>query len=137
MSGIDRNKRACEAIDRIADGFKTLACIWLEAQAEAQAVETGSRIVTEIAPAQQGARLMTIKDLADYLQVTPRTIRGWINNQGLPTRYAGDDPRFDLAEVSEWTKRHQKNNRVTMAGNGRIAPAPSSGTRPQATQRRG
>lgn len=142
MSGIDRDKRA-QAIDCKIDAFfdagrdlaKALATTWL-ASLDDQANEPSSRIVAAIAPT-SSERLMTINDLANYLQVTPRAIRGWINKQGLPVRYAGDDPRFDLAEVGEWMKRHRKINRVEHRGNGKLAPAPSNGTRPQATQRRG
>jgi excisionase family DNA binding protein len=55
--------------------------------------------------------LKTIKQVADYLQVTERSIRDWINSEGFPKRPIGKNGktlRFDLAEVDEWTKRHRK-----------------------------
>ena len=107
MSGIDRDKRACEAIDRIADGLKTLACIWLASQAEAQAVETSSRIVAT--PAQrEEKRELTVMELAVAWGVSDRSIYEWKRKEGLPFKKVGRLLRFDWAEADQWAQRHRE-----------------------------
>jgi len=142
MSGIDRDERA-QALKAIYDGLKMaldgahayqLACLRLNDQANDQG--DAARIVTTPA---QIERPLTLDELAARLGRNKRTIQQWVSDYGLPElrAHSNADPLFDWPEVLEWMKRHRKINRVEHRGNGRIAPAPSSGTRPQATQRRG
>ncbi len=66
--------------------------------------------------------LMTLEQVAAYLNYRKRTIQDWIANEGFPVRRCGADPRFDRAEVDEWTMRHRKNNRNSTAANGKVSP---------------
>lgn len=65
---------------------------------------------------------MTLEQVAAYLNYSKRAIQEWIANDGFPVRRCGADPRFDRAEVDEWTKRHRKNNRTSTAANGKVSP---------------
>ena len=53
--------------------------------------------------------VMTMAQLADYLQVTTQSIRNWIrrseNDNPLPLHGVGGDPRFHLSEINEWSRR--------------------------------
>lgn len=53
--------------------------------------------------------VLTTRQLADYLQVSTQSILNWVrrdkDKNPLPVKYAGADPRFDLEEVKEWSKR--------------------------------
>ncbi len=54
-------------------------------------------------------QVMTMAQLAEYLQVTNQSIRNWIRrdekDNPLPVRGVGADPRFNLSEIDEWTRR--------------------------------
>lgn len=69
-----------------------------------------------------GGSLMTLEQVAAYLNYSKRTIQDWIANESFPVRRCGGKPRFDRAEVDEWTKRHRKNNRTSTAANGKVSP---------------
>lgn len=53
-------------------------------------------------------RLMTPAEAADYLSVTPQTLRVYERDLGLPVHRLGDGPkaqrRFYLAELDEWVR---------------------------------
>lgn len=66
--------------------------------------------------------LMTLEQVAAYLNYSKRAIQDWIANEGFPVRRCKTDPRFDRAEVDEWTKRHRKNNRTSTAANDKVSP---------------
>ena len=47
--------------------------------------------------------LMTIKDIAEYLQVKERTIYSWINKGIIPHyKLTNKVVRFNMNEVNEW-----------------------------------
>lgn len=105
-------KASIEAENRAA---KVLINVFFEVtETEIQAHRQTSKIYD--------ASLMTIKEIAAHLKVTPRSIRTWIDDDGFPVRYVGADPRFDLAEVEEWTKRNRKNARNATGANGKVPP---------------
>jgi len=56
----------------------------------------------------QNNSLMTIKDVAEYLRVNPRSVYQWVEKNDFPSLRAGIDLRFDKAEVDEWMKRDRK-----------------------------
>ena len=51
--------------------------------------------------------VMTVAQLGEDLQVTQQSIFNWIRrpkgDNPLPVRYVGNDPRFYLDEINEWT----------------------------------
>ena len=47
-------------------------------------------------------RPWTIKEVADYLQVSVRTIHNRMNDSEFPHRYVGRDLRFIRDEVDAW-----------------------------------
>lgn len=48
--------------------------------------------------------LLTRKQMAKYLGVTPRSLYGYIE-KGMPVMYVGKNPRFDLKEVQAFFKK--------------------------------
>lgn len=52
---------------------------------------------------------MTMAQLAEYLQVTAQSIRNWIRRckteNPLPFHSVGEDPRFHVTEINEWSRR--------------------------------
>ncbi len=114
FAGLDSLKGSlCAALD---DGTKTAKTFvaWLESL-KTQIVEN-----SQAKPGDES--LMTLQEVADYLHYSKRAIQDWIANDGFPARRCGADPRFDRAEVDEWTKRHRKNARNAMAANGKVPP---------------
>ncbi len=50
----------------------------------------------------QMKRLWNIHQVADYLGVKPRTIRGWIFSDKIPYHKIGKFVRFNPCEVKKW-----------------------------------
>jgi hypothetical protein len=50
--------------------------------------------------------LMTVRQLAAYLQVTEQSIFNWIKREAnsLPVTYVGSDPRFIIDDIRRWMK---------------------------------
>lgn len=60
----------------------------------------------------------TMKDIASHLEVTPETIRNWINGKGFPAHKVGRQWRFKMSEVDEWiesngTTSHRRKSTVS------------------------
>lgn len=53
--------------------------------------------------------VMTMAQLADYLQVSTQSIRNWVrrhhDDNPLPQHGVGGDPRFHFTEINEWSRR--------------------------------
>lgn len=49
-------------------------------------------------------KLLTIKQLAELLQVAEVTIYGWKKNKNIPYLQVGNTIRFDEEQVLEWMK---------------------------------
>ena len=58
--------------------------------------------------AQQVSQLMTVKEVAEFMKVSPSAVYQWVEKKDFPALRAGDDLRFDKDEVVEWMKRHRK-----------------------------
>lgn len=54
-------------------------------------------------------KVLTIKQLAEFLQVSTQSILNWSRREKdenpLPVRYAGANPRFYKSEIDEWMLR--------------------------------
>ena len=48
-------------------------------------------------------KLLTRKELADYLGVSEVTIYGWTSKKKIPFRKVGRLLRFDIDEIEAWT----------------------------------
>ena len=44
----------------------------------------------------------TVRDLADYLQVSPKTVRHWIYKDRVPLYRIGGQIRFSKLEIDQW-----------------------------------
>lgn len=53
-------------------------------------------------------RLWNIKEVSDFLGLSPRTVRRLIAYQGLPCLKLGGAVRFDPASVASWARRQGK-----------------------------
>jgi len=51
-------------------------------------------------------RLLTVKELADYLGVNRFSVYRWVEQQRIPHRRVDRLIRFDLREVEEFMTRH-------------------------------
>ncbi len=47
---------------------------------------------------------VTLKDVAEHLQVSDETIHRWISGRGMPAHRAGRVWRFKLSEVDAWIR---------------------------------
>jgi excisionase family DNA binding protein len=90
--GADRFRTAIEGIEQVLSGLIS---------ASTEKVD-GPQI--EAAPVNDPQRLLTVKEVAAYLNVSDRAIYLWVKNKNLPHRKVGEDLRFDLAEVDAWTR---------------------------------
>ncbi len=52
-------------------------------------------------------RLLTVDDLAAWLQVKPRTVYQWVHEGYIPVIKLGVLVRFDQASVKEWMKKRE------------------------------
>lgn len=52
-------------------------------------------------------RLLTVGDLAAWLQVKPRTIYQWVHEGYIPVIKLGALVRFDQASVAEWVRKRE------------------------------
>lgn len=57
-------------------------------------------------------RLLTVDDLAAWLQVKPRTVYQWVHEGYLPVIKLGALVRFDQASVREWVRKRETPGRV-------------------------
>lgn len=82
---------------------------WIVSKEELEKIvsEIVSSVVEEIKNAHPPTReVMTLRQLADYWQVTRQSILNWSRREHyrLPIHYVGGDPRFHLSEVNIWSK---------------------------------
>jgi PTS system nitrogen regulatory IIA component len=52
-------------------------------------------------------RLMTVDEVADYLQVRPSTIYQWTHQGFIPHVKLGNLVRFRLSQVDKWVERKE------------------------------
>lgn len=52
--------------------------------------------------------LWDVNATAQFLGVSPRTIRDWVYRRVIPFRKAGKNVRFDPEEIERWTLRHKE-----------------------------
>lgn len=52
-------------------------------------------------------RLLTVDEVAAWLQVKPRTIYQWVHEGYIPVLKLGALVRFDQASVSAWLKKRE------------------------------
>ena len=51
--------------------------------------------------------LVTTKEVADFLGVSPRTVEAWVQARKIPHYKFGRPVRFRLSEVEEWLKKQR------------------------------
>jgi excisionase family DNA binding protein len=49
-------------------------------------------------------RFLSVREAAEFLRVSPRTVYGWISQRALPYRNAGRRVLFLESELVAWTK---------------------------------
>ncbi len=64
-------------------------------------------------------RLMTVEEIAEYLQVKPSTIYQWTHTGFIPHVKLGNRVRFRLSQVDRWVEKkavegRMKNNRIVI-----------------------
>jgi len=97
-----------EAIER---GTKLIELIrWVykpcaKAEGEVAVKETSVTLSKERQGTNMTDRLMTVKDLCEYLKIGENTVRNWIRTSQIPHYKVGRLVRFDLQEIKTWMKR--------------------------------
>lgn len=49
-------------------------------------------------------RFLSVREAAEFLRVSPRTVYGWVSQNALPHRKAGRRVLFLESELLDWTK---------------------------------
>ena len=57
-------------------------------------------------------RLLTVGQVADWLQLKPRTIYQWVHEGYIPVIKLGASVRFDQATITAWVKKREKPGRA-------------------------
>jgi excisionase family DNA binding protein len=98
------SKGLAEAVKLAVDQGCALLCCWLDSQCtEARFPDQAEQTFASVST----GGLLTIVEVAKRLDVSERTIRDLIRQDGFPDRRIGKAQRFDWAEVEAWTKRHR------------------------------
>ncbi len=71
-----------------------------------------------------GQRMMTVKELADYLHIATSTVYRMAEQGGLPALKVGVGWRFDVRVIDEWRFKKQR----VASPNGRRRERPLEGT---------
>ena len=58
-------------------------------------------------------RLLTVDELAAWLQVKPRTIYQWVHEGYIPVIKLGSLVRFDQASITAWVKKRETQGRAS------------------------
>ncbi len=58
-------------------------------------------------------KLLTVEEIAEYLQVKPSTIYQWTHQGFIPHVKLGNRVRFRLSMVDRWVERRENNGRLT------------------------
>jgi excisionase family DNA binding protein len=61
------------------------------------------RLLTEVARKQSWPQYVTKDELAEMLQISPRTVDDWVSEDRIPYHKAGSQTRFLIGEVVQWT----------------------------------
>lgn len=57
-------------------------------------------------------RLLTVDEVATWLQVKPRTIYQWVHEGYIPVIKLGALVRFDQASITAWLKKRETSGRA-------------------------
>jgi excisionase family DNA binding protein len=58
-------------------------------------------------------RLLTVKDLSELLQLSPKTIRNWAHIGYVPYYKFRKDIRFNKEEIIRWERKKHKKGRLS------------------------
>ncbi len=59
-------------------------------------------------------RLLTVEEIADYLQVKSSTIYQWTHQGYIPHVKLGNRVRFKLSQVDKWVERRVVKEKISM-----------------------
>jgi excisionase family DNA binding protein len=58
-------------------------------------------------------KLLTTNEIAEYLSVTPRTVRGYVAVDFIPYIKIGGNIRFKPSKIEKWVERKERKGRST------------------------
>ncbi|MGA9769050.1 MAG: helix-turn-helix domain-containing protein [Blastocatellia bacterium] len=61
------------------------------------------QLLSELARKQNGPQYVTVKELAEVLQVSDRTVHDWVSDGRIPFHKVGGGTRFLISEIVQWT----------------------------------
>jgi len=56
-------------------------------------------------------KFLSVREAAEFLRVSPRTVYGWVSQRALPHRKAGRRVLFLESELVEWTQPNLRGDR--------------------------
>ena len=60
-------------------------------------------LLTEVARRAAWPQYITADQLAELLQISPRTVQDWVSEERIPYHKAGSQTRFLISEIVQWT----------------------------------
>lgn len=82
-----------------------------------------------------GHRMLTLKQICEWLSVTERHIRGLVEDDAIPYRKVGRLLRFSESEIEEWTRPSQKPSGAPRPQRSIAGPRPSFQSRSTSHER--
>jgi excisionase family DNA binding protein len=64
-------------------------------------------LLAELARKQQWPQYLTVDQVAEMLQLSPRTIHDMVSQDRIPYHKAGNATRFLISEIVAWTASHR------------------------------
>lgn len=60
-------------------------------------------LLTAVARKHQWPQYVSVEQLAEMLQISPRTVHDWVSENRIPYHKAGSQTRFLVSEIVQWT----------------------------------
>jgi excisionase family DNA binding protein len=80
-------------------------------------------LLTEVARKQAWPQYINRNELAEMLQISPRTIDDWVHENRIPYHKAGNQTRFLISEIVQWTAGKWSAARQTLPAKPKSRPA--------------
>lgn len=103
----NKNESLCEAFSDVIDDITPdNACEYI-ADEFFLILYDAIKPATYVSRRRGGVKLIGIKELSKYFDVTPRTVRNWIYQKQLPCIRAGRSYKFNMSEIRKWAEKNR------------------------------
>jgi excisionase family DNA binding protein len=80
-------------------------------------------LLAEVARKQAWPQYLTVEQLAEMLQISPRTVHDWVHERRIPFHKAGTQTRFLISEIVQWTAGQWSGDKQDKMANPKSRPA--------------